>query len=132
MPVSDSIFDSEQASMYNYKQISKMRAKKKQKQVSIQEYIETYCGEKRIRERYAVYVSPETHENLKKIVRLFCYEHHTTTSSLADTIICRHIEAHKEILNEEYREHNRKFIEDLENMGRKDELEFSEDNDSGE
>ncbi len=44
MPVSDSIFDSEQASMYNYKQISKMRAKKKQKQVSIQEYIDTYTG----------------------------------------------------------------------------------------
>jgi hypothetical protein len=80
-----------------------MRAKKNQKQVSIQEYIETYCGEKRIRERYAVYVSLETHENLKKIVQLFSYEHHTTTSSLVDTIIARHVEAYRDILNEEYR-----------------------------
>jgi hypothetical protein len=109
-----------------------MKEKKKQKQVSIQEYIETYCGEKRIRERYAVYISPETHENLKKIVRLFCYEHHTTTSSLADTIISHHIEAHKDILNEEYREHNRKFIDDFNNLGRKEKPESSEDNASDE
>ncbi len=132
MPVSDSIFNSIQASMYNYKQISKMKEKKKQKQVSIQEYIETYCREKRIRERYAVYVSPETHENLKKIVQLFCYEHHTTTSSLADTIICRHIEEHKEILNEEYKEQERRFIEELNNFGKKEKSELSEDNDSDE
>jgi len=110
-----------------------MKRKKNQKQVSIEEYIETYCREKRIRERYAVYVSPETHENLKKIVRLFCYEHHTTTSSLADTIISRHIEVHRDILNEEHKEYMRKLFD----WGDKNDPEGKEpeslaDDDSGE
>ena len=64
-----------------------MKTKKNQTQVSTKEYIETYCQEKRIRKRLAVYVSPETHYRLKNTVRLFVREHHTTTSSLADSIL---------------------------------------------
>jgi len=83
-----------------------MKTKRKQKQVSIEEYIETYCQEKRIRERSAVYISSEMHEKLRRIVRMFYNEHHTTTSSLADSIISLHIETHRELLNK-VREENR-------------------------
>jgi hypothetical protein len=69
-----------------------MKAKKKQKQVSIEEYIETYCQEKRIRKRYAVYINPKTHRKLKRIARIFATEYYTTASSLVDSIISRHFE----------------------------------------
>lgn len=88
-----------------------MGSKKKQKQVSIKEYIETYCQEKRIRGRYAVYISPEVHDNLKKIARLFNGNHHTTTSSLADSIISSHIETYRELLNNAYTEDSQEFLE---------------------
>jgi hypothetical protein len=87
-----------------------MKTKKNQKQVSIEEYIENYCQEKRIRERFAVYVSPQTHRNLKNIVRLFGREYHTTTSSLADTIISRHVEAYRELLNDAHQENVCEFL----------------------
>ena len=97
-----------------------MKTKKNQKQVSIEEYIETYCQEKRIRERFAVYVSPKTHHNLKCIARLFASKHYTTTSSLADSIISRHFEAHKELLNNAHEEDSREFLEWLKNIKRHD------------
>ena len=95
-----------------------MKAKKNQKQVSIEEYIENYCQEKRIRERFAVYVSPKTHDNLKSITRLFASKHHTTTSSLADAIISRHFEAHRELLNDVHEKEKREFLEWLKNFKR--------------
>ena len=95
-----------------------MKTKKNQKQVSIEEYIENYCQEKRIRERYAVYVSPKTHCNLKNIIRLFASEHHTTTSSLADSIISCHFEEYKKLLNDAHEEHTRKFLEWSKDMKR--------------
>lgn len=88
-----------------------MSSKKKQKKISIEEYIETYCQEKRIRGRYAVYVSPETHQRLKRITLLFKTTHYLTTSSLADSIITRHIETYRELLNNFHREEERKFSE---------------------
>jgi hypothetical protein len=69
-----------------------MKTKRKQKKVSIKEYIETYCQEKRMRERSAVYISPETNRNLKKIAGLFASEYYTTASSLADSISTCHFE----------------------------------------
>jgi hypothetical protein len=95
-----------------------MKAKKKQKQVSIEEYIETYCQEKRIRERLAVYVSPQTHDRLKSIARLFAGKHHTTASSIADSIISCHFEEHKELLNDVQKEDRRELLEWLEGMKR--------------
>lgn len=91
-----------------------MSTKKKQKQISIEEYIETYCQEKRIRGRFAVYISPKTHSNLKKIAYLFKSKHHCTTSSLADAIISHHIEAYRELLNNAYQEDSREFLAWLE------------------
>jgi hypothetical protein len=88
-----------------------MNAKKKEKQISIEEYIETYCQEKRIRERFAVYISPKAHDNLKKIAGLFKKEHHSTTSSLADSIISQHIETYRELLNQAYEEKSSAFLE---------------------
>jgi len=96
-----------------------MKAKKNLKQVSIEEYIENYCQEKRIRGRFAVYVSPKTHHNLKSIVRLFAREHHTTTSSLADSIISRHFEAHRELLNGVRKESANELLGWLEDMKRR-------------
>jgi hypothetical protein len=93
-----------------------MKTKKNQKQVSIEEYIENYCQEKRIRERYAVYVSPKTHCNLKSVTRLFASKHHTTTSSLADSIISCHFETYKELLNETHKKDTCELLEWLKNM----------------
>jgi len=87
-----------------------MKTKKKQKQISIEEYIETYCQEKRIRERFAVYVNPETRRKLRTIARMFRSEHYTTASSLADSIISRHFEEYKELLNDAYEENNREIL----------------------
>ena len=95
-----------------------MKTKKNQKQISIEEYIENYCQEKRIRERYAVYVSPKTHHNLRSIARLFASKHHTTTSSLADSIISCHFEAYRELLNNVHEERTRNFLEWSEDMKR--------------
>ncbi len=54
-----------------------------------------------------MYVDPETHRRLKNVAFMFRLDHHTTTSSLAEAILARHFEAHKEMLNEEYH----RFIE---------------------
>lgn len=104
-----------------------MMSKKKQKQVSIEEYVETYCQEKRIRGRFAVYVSPEVHHNLMSIARLFKNEYHTTTSSLADAIISRHLEAHSELLNAVHRENAQEFIEWLQEMSKRKREEIAEE-----
>ncbi|MDD4516881.1 DUF3408 domain-containing protein [Massilibacteroides sp.] len=88
-----------------------MSSKKKEKQISIEEYIGTYCQEKRIRERFAVYISPDTHHNLKRIAQLFKDKHHSTTSSLADSIISHHIETYRELLNNAHEEDTRDFFE---------------------
>jgi len=87
-----------------------MKTKQKQKQVSIEEYVETYCQEKRIRERFAVYVNQETHLKLRRIARMFASEHYTTTSSLADSIISRHFDEHRELLNNTCEEYERKAL----------------------
>ncbi|MDR0232879.1 MAG: DUF3408 domain-containing protein [Dysgonamonadaceae bacterium] len=104
-----------------------MKTKKNQKQVSIEEYIENYCQEKRIRGRFAVYVSPKTHSNLKTAVRLFASEHHTTTSSLADSIISCHFKEYRELLNDVHEEHTRELLEWLKDRGGSEEPEEQSD-----
>jgi predicted HTH domain antitoxin len=113
--------------MFNYKMNPVMSRKKNQKQVSKEEYIETYCGEKRIRGRYAVYVSKEAHDNLKKAAGLFKSEYHTTTSSLAEAIINQHFEANRELLNGLSRKEWDQFFEEL--RKRRTEMEEEEDYD---
>lgn len=93
-----------------------MSMKKKQKQLTIEEYIKTYCEEKRIRGRFAVYISPETHANLKKIAGLFKSRCHSTCSSLADAIISSHIETHRELLNQAIQEDKANFLKELEEV----------------
>ena len=88
-----------------------MKTKKKKSQVSIEEYIDTFCQEKRVRERYAVYVSEKTHRRLKGAVRIFAGKHHTTTSSLADSIFTHHFETYGELLNEEQNRFDQEFLE---------------------
>lgn len=90
-----------------------MKAGRKKKQISKEDYIKAYCQEKRIRGRFAVYISPETHDNLKRIVNLFKWKHYTTTSSLADSIISDHIEVHKELLNSLHKEEKIRFKVDF-------------------
>lgn len=87
--------------------------KRNKKEFTIEEYIETYCQEKRIRGRYAVYISPEVHANLKRIAGLFRSKYHSTCSSLADAIISYHIETHKELLNRAIEENRANFLKDL-------------------
>ena len=88
-----------------------MKVEKNQKQTSVEEYIQNYCQEKRIRGRFAVYVSPKTHHSLKSIARLFTREHHTTTSSLADSILSCHFEAYRELLNDVHEKETRGVLE---------------------
>ena len=109
-----------------------MKTKKNLKQVSIEEYIENYCQEKRIRGRLAVYVSPKTHCNLKSIVRLFASEHHTTTSSLADSIISCHFETYRDFLNDMQKKYEQGFLEWLEDMKRHRSEESEEASDDAE
>jgi hypothetical protein len=94
-----------------------MSSKKKQKQVSVEEYVQTYCQEKRIRERYAVYVTPDMHEKLKKVAFMFRYDHHTTLASLVDAILAHHLDAHREMLNEEYDRFHERIRRDILNFG---------------
>jgi hypothetical protein len=79
-----------------------MKTRKKQKQVAVEEYAETYCQERRMRDRIALYVSKKSHKSLKKVALIFSDEHHTTISSLAEAIISHHLEANREMLDEEY------------------------------
>jgi len=95
-----------------------MKTKKIQKQISIKEYIEIFCQEKRVRERYAVYVSEKTHHNLRRIAGLFASEHHTTTSSLVDSILSCHFEAYRELLNDFEKEYIGKLFGWIEKMKR--------------
>ncbi|MFT4222357.1 DUF3408 domain-containing protein [Dysgonomonas sp.] len=104
-----------------------MSRKKNQKKISVEEYIKTYCEEKRIRGRYAVYVSKEAHDNLRKIAGLFKMEYHTTTSSLADAIVNQHFEANRELLNGLSRKEWDQFFEEL--RKRRSEMEEEEDYD---
>lgn len=88
-----------------------MSAKKKQKQIPLSEaeYLETFCIEKRIRNRCAVYVSRETHDLLLKVVNSLS-DYHVTTMSMADAIFRHHFESNKELLNRLYKEDLRKYI----------------------
>ena len=100
-----------------------MKTKKKQKQISLEEYVRTYCQEKRIRKRHAVYVSPEVRHNLKMVAGLFKDDFYTTASSLADAILLRHFSEHRELINrrfdEEYR--NKPLVEDEPDEARQNE-----------
>jgi hypothetical protein len=73
------------------------KTKQKQDAMSEAEYIETFCNEKRIRNRWAVYISPETHKFLQKTVFTFM-DYHVTAMSMVDAILSRHFEIHKELL----------------------------------
>ena len=109
-----------------------MKTKQKQNRVSIEEYIETYCQEKRIRERYAVYVNPETHRKLGTVARIFANKYHTTASSLADSIISRHFEEHRELLNNAHEEREREVFAWLnDNLPNRSEEPDSQSDDAG-
>lgn len=80
-----------------------MSRKKKQKRepMSEAEYIATFCNEKRIRDRKAVYVSPEVHKRLQKMFFTFS-DYHITTMSLVDAILSHHFENNLELLTRLY------------------------------
>lgn len=105
-----------------------MSAKKKQKKVPMleAEYIETFCMEKRIRNRCAVYISKETHDLLLKTVNTFS-DYHVTTMSMADAIFRHHFESNKELLNRLYNEDLRKYI--VKSEGRHEESDYEDESD---
>lgn len=80
----------------------------KTKHISREKYIETFCRDKRIRDRQVIYVSTEIHAKMKMIAELF-RDHHITTTSLIDTILCHHIETYKAMLEELREEQYLKF-----------------------
>lgn len=89
-----------------------MSAKKKPKQkpMSEAEYIQTFCQEKRIRNRFAAYISPETHRKLMKVVCIFQNDHHVTAMSMAEAILNHHFEVNGELLGRLYNEDMEKSI----------------------
>jgi hypothetical protein len=74
-----------------------MSRKTKQEATSEAEYIATFCNEKRIRNRWAVYISPETHKLLQKAVFTFM-DYHVTAISMVDAILSHHFETYRELL----------------------------------
>lgn len=79
------------------------------KNISKEQYTETFCKDKRIRNRQVLYVSSEIHEELRKVASIFRKEH-ITTSSLVDTILEHHLETHKNLLNSLYKERQEQFL----------------------
>jgi hypothetical protein len=78
-----------------------MSTKKKQKlaPMSEVEYIATFCQEKRVRNRYAVYISQETHRKLMKAVYTFQSDYYVTAISMTEAIISHHFEMNGELLD---------------------------------
>ena len=79
------------------------KMKQKQESMSEAEYIATFCNEKRIRNRWAVCVSPETHKLLQKAVFTFM-DYHVTAVSMVDAILSHHFETHRELITQLYTE----------------------------
>ncbi len=79
------------------------------KNISKEQYTETFCKDKRIRNRQVLYVSSEIHEEIRKTAFIFRKEH-ITTSSLVDTILEHHLETHKDLLNTLYQERQEQFL----------------------
>ncbi|WP_042366752.1 DUF3408 domain-containing protein [Bacteroides neonati] len=71
----------------------------KTKHISREKYIETFCRDKRIRERQVLYVSAETHNRIRRVAHLF-EQHHVTVASLIDTILIHHLETYGQIFEE--------------------------------
>lgn len=92
--------------MFNSKMKQVMSAKKKQKQrpMSEAEYIETFCQEKRVRNRFAVYISQETHRKLMKAVWTFQSEYYVTAMSMTEAIFNHHFQVNGELLDRLYNE----------------------------
>lgn len=92
----------------------------KTKQISRERYIETFCRDIRIHDRQVLYVSAKTHARMKDIAYLF-REHHVTTTSLIDTILCHHIETYRSILEELKMEQRTQFLEGFNRRNDEDE-----------
>lgn len=99
--------------MFNPKKNKVMSSKKKQKltPMSEAEYIETFCQEKRVRNRFAVYISQETHRKLMKAVLIFQSEHYVTAMSMTETILSNHFEVNKLLLDRLFTEAMEKDLE---------------------
>lgn len=98
----------------------------KKENISKEKYIETFCRDKRIRDRQVIYVSREVHERISKVADLFS-EQYVTVSSLADTILAHHIETHRQMFealrqkeHEEFRQWPKKRNTDSENEEREE------------
>jgi len=88
------------------------KERRKQKPMSEAEYIQTFCQEKRIRNRWAVYVSTETHQELLRMTSVF-KDHYVTAMSLADAILSHHFEVNGELLTRLCNEDDKRTLNDL-------------------
>ena len=81
----------------------------KPQNISIEQYKQKYCIDQRIRERKQLYVSPEVHQTVSKVVALL-KDSHVTAASLIDTILKEHFANHKEIINAEAKRQHEEFL----------------------
>lgn len=107
-----------------------MSRKKKSKKAPMTEaeYIATFCNEKRMRNRKAVYINPEIHRRLQKVVFTFS-DYHVTAMSLVDAILSHHFESNLELL---VRLYNEKLDKTMNFRSRHEDEPDSVDDESGE
>lgn len=79
------------------------------KHISREKYIETFCRDKRIRERQMLYVSVKVHNRIRRAAHLF-EQYHVTVASLIDTILSHHLETYREIFEELNKEQLAEFL----------------------
>jgi hypothetical protein len=76
------------------------------------EYLATFCNEKRIRNRRAVYISSENHQKLVRVISAL-KDHYVTAMSLADAILAHHFETYGELLNQFCNEDIKRILDGL-------------------
>ena len=81
----------------------------KSKSISKEEYIKEFCRERRIRDRKVIYVSASVHDRLRLIAHDL-HDEYITLSSLADTILYRHLETYDTLFEQLRDEAGERFL----------------------
>ncbi len=91
---------------------------KKTKKLTAEQYRDRYCQEKCMRTRTQLYVAPDIHEKVKRVVLLF-RDSHVTAVSLVDAILREHFTTHKEMLKQEDERFYDNLTQRLDNLTKK-------------
>lgn len=73
------------------------------------DYDETFLKRNEIKTRQCVYISREVHNKISKIVNIIA-DKDITVGGYIDTVLARHLEQHKEEINERYKQQRENLI----------------------